>query len=133
MTKDTLCLNCLEPSSTQPCPGCGWSSGDEPDNPSALPPGTLLDERFRLAMSLGQGGFGITYLAFDETLEIRLAVKEYLPQDFALRSHDAQTVVPKSKNEENFNFGLERFVKEARMLAQFIDHPGIVGVRDFFK
>ena len=133
MTKDTLCLNCLEPSSTQPCPECGWSSGDEPDNPSALPPGTLLNKRFRLAKSLGQGGFGITYLAFDETLEIRLAVKEYLPQDFAQRSHDAQAVVPKSKNEENFNFGLERFVKEARMLARFIDHPGIVGVRDFFK
>ena len=133
MTTDNLCLNCLEPSSTQPCPGCGWGSGDEPDNPSALPPGTLLNKRFRLAKSLGQGGFGITYLAFDETLEIRLAVKEYLPQDFALRSHDAQTVLPKSRNEENFNFGLERFVKEARMLARFINHPGIVGVRDFFK
>ena len=133
MTKGTLCLNCLEPSSTEPCPECGWSSDDEPDNPSALPPGTLLNKRFRLAKSLGQGGFGITYLAFDKTLEIRLAVKEYLPQDFALRSHDSQTVVPKSKNKENFNFGLERFVKEARMLARFIDHPGIVGVRDFFK
>ena len=133
MSSTNLCLNCLEPSSTEPCPECGWSSGNEPDNPSALPPGTLLNKRFRLAKSLGQGGFGITYLAFDETLEIRLTIKEYLPQEFALRSHDAQTVVPKSKNEENFSFGLERFEKEARMLARFINHPGIVGVRDFFK
>ena len=98
MNTDSLCLNCLKPSSTEPCPECGWSSGDEPDNPSALPPGTLLNKRFRLAKSLGQGGFGITYLAFDETLEIRLAVKEYLPEDFAQRSRDNQTVLPKSNN-----------------------------------
>ena len=134
MSSTNFCLNCLEPSSTEPCHECGWSYGDEPDYPSALPRGTLLDERFRLAKPLGQGGFAITYLAFDETLQIRSAIKEYLPQDFALRSRDSQTVKPNnSKNKENFSLGLENFLKEARMLGRFIKDPGIVGVRDFFE
>ena len=134
MSSTNLCLNCLEPSSTKPCHECGWSYGDEPENPSVLPPGTLLDKHFRLAKSLGQGGFGITYLAWDETMRIRSAIKEYLPQDFALRSRDAQTVKPNnSKNKDNFSLGRENFLKEYRMLGRFINNPGIVRVRDFFE
>ena len=133
MTKDTLCLNCLEPSVSEPCPQCGWSTGDLPENANILPPGSLLQDHYRLAKSLGQGGFGVTYLAFDETLEIRLAIKEYLPKDSASRSRDALTITSSSKNQEDYQYGLQGFLKEARMLAQFQGHPGIVGVRRFFE
>lgn len=97
----------------------------------ALPPGTqVLDFEFQEV--LGHGGFGITYRGWNTTLRKAVAIKEYMPAGTAVRETD-QTVLPRSGDDENdYNWGLERFLDEARMLARF-DHPGIVRVQQFFQ
>jgi hypothetical protein len=85
------CPNCFCPGPVRPCAECGWAPGA--DNPAPfLPLGTRLDGRYRIGRVLGHGGFGITYLAWDENLALRLAVKEYLPRDCATRGGDRAAV-----------------------------------------
>ena len=97
----------------------------------ALPSGYQL-ENYRLETVLGHGGFGITYRAKDGDLQKTVAVKEYLPREVAFRGQDS-TVVPLSDSDrETFEWGLERFLDEARTLARF-EHPSIVGVRRFVR
>jgi len=110
---------------------------DDPSgrSPLALDQGTLLDDQFRVGRVLGVGGFGITYLAFDEVLEMVVAVKEYLPRNIAVRKTGTNAIQPLSSSGEkrDFEFGLERFLLEARTLAKFEAHPNIVRVRTFFE
>ena len=80
---------------------------------------------------LGVGGFGVTYLAEHTTLAHKVAIKEYLPNEFALR--DGATVYPKSEaDREDFEWGLARFLDEARTLVRF-EHRNLVRVRDYFE
>ena len=67
------------------------------DHRLALPPGTRFEE-YRLDSVLGSGGFGITYRAYDAHLDMFVAIKEYLPAEFAVRT-EASTVVPKSSTD----------------------------------
>ncbi len=98
---------------------------------NALKPGYMV-HWYRIEKILGQGGFGITYLAEDTNLNQRVAVKEYLPIEVAVREGDF-SVHPVSENHsESFTWGLERFVEEARTLARF-DHPNIVRVLSVFE
>ena len=93
------------------------------DHAYALPVGYMLEE-YRIERVLGSGGFGITYLAHDMHLDKRVAVKECLPNDFAVR-YAERTVGPKSSAEAgNYRWGLERFLAEAQVLAGF-DHAHI--------
>jgi len=97
----------------------------------ALPAGYALHE-YRIDKVLGAGGFGLTYLATDANLNLKVAVKEYLPSDFASRSEDS-TVQPRSEDTtESFQWGLRRFMDEAKTLASF-RHPNIVRVMRFFE
>lgn len=98
---------------------------------NALKPGYMV-HWYRIEKILGQGGFGITYLAEDTNLNQQVAVKEYLPTEVAVREGDF-SVHPVSENHsESFTWGLERFVDEARTLARF-DHPNIVRVLSVFE
>ena len=91
-----------------------------------LPPGYALEE-YRVERVLGQGGFGVTYLAHDVRLDQQVAIKEYLPRQFAVREADS-TVVPRSTaDQENFRRFLDRFLGEARTLAK-LRHANIVRV-----
>ena len=101
------------------------------DNPQALPPGFLLAD-YRIERVLGSGGFGITYLAEDTTLHKKLAIKEYLPVDFALRLKLPDVAARSRGAEDDFKWGLERFLDEARTLARF-RHPNLVPVLRFFE
>jgi serine/threonine protein kinase len=81
---------------------------------------------------LGQGGFGITYLAHDPNLDQYVAVKEYLPMELAVRDGDFSVHPASEANGERYQWGLERFIEEARTLAKF-KHPAIVRVLSVFE
>ncbi|SFV04668.1 protein kinase domain-containing protein [Pseudoduganella namucuonensis] len=100
-------------------------------SPLALAPGFELFE-YRIDSVLGQGGFGITYLATDVNLNAKVAIKEYLPADFATRASD-KSVSPRWPEDNEFYLnGLECFLVEARTLATF-RHSNIVRVARFFE
>ncbi len=97
----------------------------------ALAPGTRLDE-FEIERVLGAGGFGVTYLARDLSLDAWRAVKEYLPRDWGTRQRDG-TIGPRTgADAEDYQWGLTRFLEEARILARF-DHPHLVRVYRVFE
>jgi len=97
----------------------------------ALPRGYALHE-YQIEQTLGIGGFGLTYLATDSNLNLKVAIKEYLPGDLAQRGED-QSVRPKAESAfESFKWGLSRFLDESRTLASF-RHPNIVRVLRFFE
>ena len=101
------------------------------DTGDALPPGTRLDE-FEIEQVLGAGGFGVTYLARDLSLDAWRAVKEYLPRDWGTRRQDG-TIGPRTKRDaEDYRWGLDRFLEEARILARF-DHRNLVRVYRLFE
>jgi serine/threonine protein kinase len=97
----------------------------------ALPAGYGLQE-YRIERLLGEGGFGLTYLALDENLNLKVALKEYMPGGLASRTAD-QSISPSSGDTvESFRWGKRRFLDESRTLASF-RHPNIVRVMRFFE
>ena len=106
---------------------------------NALPSGHLLDE-YRVEAILGAGGFGVTYKALDTHLETWVAIKEYFPVEWSFRDADGVTVHPNTQGqtsalegqESDYLWGLERFLDEARVLAQ-IQHPYVVRVKRYFR
>ena len=102
-----------------------------PDMGNGLPLGTRLGE-FELVQLVGEGGFGIVYLANDHSLHRRVAVKEYMPSSLAARSGDSQVHVRAERYRETFEAGLKSFINEARLLASF-DHPSLVKVYRFWE
>ena len=97
----------------------------------SLPPGTQLHE-YRIERVLGHGGFGITYLARDVNLDKRVAIKEFLPNDIAARGPDQTVSIRSPDSKEAFQWGLESFIKEARVLGKFT-HPSLIPVHRFFE
>jgi serine/threonine protein kinase len=88
---------------------------------------------FRVDSVIGVGGFGITYAAYDQTLQCAVAIKEYFPSNLATRTESRTTVIPTSGvGQDSYDYGLSRFLQEARTLAQFHDR-NIVRVRNFIE
>src|SRR5262249_36034421 len=97
-----------------------------------LPPGTRL-RNYELASVLARGAFGITYRARDTRVGREVAIKEYLPTSLAVRGPGA-TVLPRSSEDgENFKWGRERFLEEARTLVTLEGAPAVVRVYDFLE
>jgi len=134
MAVDVLCPWCFSEKDGEECRQCDWTSDAKPTSPLYLTPGTILHQQYQVGQVLGHGGFGITYLAYDLNLQIKVALKEYLPKDFATRAQ-AQTSISvfDGTASKNFSYGLDQFLDEARILAKFQHHSGIVSVLNFFR
>jgi serine/threonine protein kinase len=128
------CLNCGELGidlGAEMCPKC------EVHLPSllrgCLTPGTLLcSSNYQIEYPLGRGGFGITYRAIDRNLQRPVAIKEFFPQDYAVREYMTGFLRPNTQKQGVYQRGLERFIREGRLLAG-LDHPGIVRVYNAFQ
>ena len=119
------------------CAKCEFDASSYKQPNMALPLGTCLNERYFLGKVLGEGGFGITYVAWDIVLMVPVAVKEYFPSGIATREKEGQQTgtlqIYEGKSELEFEKGKEDFLKEARSLSRFMKLPSIVSVRDFFQ
>jgi serine/threonine protein kinase len=111
------------------CTHC-YHEGDPVVNEAyQLPVMYALDDRYIIGRVLGEGNFGITYLAYDAKHNVRTAIKEYYPVGFAARQ--GSEVRPYSGDKTTYyNRGVEKFKAEAESLAQFADKPGIVKIRE---
>ena len=98
---------------------------------NALPLGTQLAE-FEVVRVLGEGGFGVVYLAHDHSLRREVAIKEYMPAALATRKDGQQVQFASERNRAVFGAGLISFINEARLLAKF-DHPSLVKVYRFWQ
>ena len=131
-----ICYSCFtEKSAAGACPRCGYDpASDEGKYPIALRAGSILNGRYIVGRVLGQGGFGITYLAQDYQTKGLVAIKEYLPTEFAGRTTGTYAVqVYSGDRRENFEYGKEQFLAEAKTLAEFIGNDHIVRIYSYFE
>ncbi len=130
-----FCPHCMKPSTGEYCRHCGGQMHWEAQT-GQLPCGTLLSGSggimYQIGAAKGQGGFGITYAAMDLNNANRVAIKEYFPTRFAMRT-PIQKIACMMGQEKAFQKGLRDFLKEAQMLAAVGVLPSVVSVIDFFE
>lgn len=128
------CMEELEDAVTE-CPHCGYKEGTPPLEAYHLAPETRLQEdRYIIGRVIGFGGFGVTYLAYDQTLQKRIAIKEYLPGEFSTRMPNQEKVtIYSGDKEEQYQSGKGKFIEEAMRLAKFQNVPEVVSVYDCFE
>jgi serine/threonine protein kinase len=133
-----ICPNCCQETGDGGgyCPVCGIDAASIKNEEFCIPAGSVLLDRYFIGKVIGQGGFGITYLGYDAKFKTKIALKEYFPHGYAFREihKEKHTVYSLSGDKtEFFNRGIEKFIAEAKRLAQFSGSPGIVNVRDYFS
>ena len=128
-----ICMGCMRELNrpSRFCPYCGYDSSQGPGMPYFLEPGTILKNRYIVGKSIGNGGFGITYIGYDIVLNRRCAIKEYFPRDLSQRPKGTLRVQSfGGSGAEQFRLGLDSFLTEAKKLAEFTYIPQIVDVYD---
>lgn len=129
------CLGCMShiEEHERKCSICGYEKGTDVKEAYYLLPGKILQEKYLVGKVLGYGGFGVTYIGWDLKLERKIAIKEYLPSDFATRSYGTELLTVYSGEATiQFESGLQSFISEARRLAKFNNIPEIVDIYDCF-
>ncbi len=130
------CMNRIQDDRAHTCPSCGKPLHVEQENASSmLPPGTVLDGKFLIGYAIGFGGFGITYIGWDQLLQRKVAVKEFYPRQFCRRREDGVTVtLTEQKMRDRYTAGLKSFLQEARSLASLQETvKGIVAITNYFE
>lgn len=130
-----ICYNCFQDKGDSPiCPHCQYNAAENNGRfPSALPAGTVVGKIFTLGRVLGQGGFGITYVAQDNTAGKRVAIKEYFPDSMAARTATHTVSAHSGERGAGFQYGKQCFLEEAKTLATFLGNPSIVRVYRYFE
>jgi len=133
-TNKNICLYCFGTlNAERECEECRRKADDSPSPLHHLPLRTVLYERYLIGKSLGEGGFGITYFAWDTATGEPVAIKEYYPTSYVTRVPKANQVILNSKiNSSASSRGLKRFVDEARTMSKLKNLPGIVTVLSHF-
>ncbi len=130
----TLCLSCYgELDYRRVCKNCGKEEELNPSPLHQLSQRTVLNKKYLICRTIGEGGFGITYLAYDLVFNRPVAIKEYYPSGAVSRDAQSDAVILNLKeNQKAFNRGLRRCIEEAKNLASLKNLEGIVRVLDFF-
>ena len=133
---ENLCPNCFSKvkDADSFCMKCGWDLSKDGQTENSLPSFTLLNEQYLIGRILGQGGFGITYKAYDTFKNQPVAIKEYMPVDFAQRD-DNYDVVPREgeRAKKIFHHGKSSYIDEIKTLYQFDNAPNIVHIIGHFQ
>lgn len=130
------CLGCMTQYKDEynMCPYCGYERDSKPAEAYHIIPGTLLASRYIVGRALGFGGFGVTYIGYDCTLDRKVAIKEYLPSDFSTRVPGQIDVTAyEGERTEQFESGMNKFLNEAQMLAKMQETNGVVQIYNSFK
>lgn len=128
-----LCYGCMRrKQESLICEHCGYSE-EENNLPHQLPQGQILKDQYVVGRVLGQGGFGITYLGYDQMLNRRVAIKEYFPSGMVTRETTRTHAVTCTSGEDIFRKGRERFLQEAQTLAKLQNVAEIARVYAFFE
>ena len=128
------CFGCMQMKENDPiCEHCGYDENSQ-NTDHQLPVRTVLGGQYLIGKALGQGGFGITYLAWDQVMNQPVAVKEYFPKGFASRAVGNTKVTSyDGQNAHDFEFNKKRFLREAESLAKLWDIPQIVKILRYFE
>ena len=130
------CMGCMQTYTAYDavCPFCGYIEGTPAKEAYHIKPGSLLHDRYTVGRAIGFGGFGITYIAWDNKLMQKVAIKEYMPSEYATRVPGNLTVtIYDGERYTEFMTGLQKFLDEAQRLAKFQNVPGIVRILDCFS
>lgn len=130
-----MCFNCMKMTEDgEFCVFCGKKLKTAPAH--HLLPGTVLNGKYTIGYALGEGGFGVTYIGLDNSLQIKVAIKEFFPKGIVGRN---STITPDvsclNTGESDKLFATEKakVINEARILAKFSKELGIVNVREYFE
>lgn len=98
-----------------------------------LPTSTLLQGgKYKIELVLGQGGFGITYLATQVMLDRKVCIKEFFFKDYCNRTAAGEVTAGTTGSKEIVERFLNKFLKEARTISK-LSHPNIIGILDIFQ
>lgn len=136
MSQISLCYGCMNKYKAEYgiCPFCGYKNTDFHPEPIHLLPGTRLQNKYIVGKAIGHGGFSVTYMGLDTVLDVRVAIKEYMPSEYATRTgnQSRMTVSMQGSAPQMYREGMHKFVEEAQRLAAMDDVEGIVKVFDAF-
>lgn len=137
MDPERLCISCMteKRDKDEVCPVCGFDPSSYAPLPHQLPPLTILNGRYLLGKALGEGGFGITYIAMDLVKEQRVAVKELYISGLLTRAEDMRVMIADTEKNARAYYDecKDKFLQEANILRQLEDKQGIVDIYDFFQ
>lgn len=116
------------------CPYCGYEENSGQKELLHIDAGTVIAGRYLIGHALGFGGFGVTYIGYDQKLKRKVAIKEYLPSEFATRAlHRPDVIVNSNEKKQQFAAGIKKFLDEAKKLAKLSGLDGIVHIYDSFE
>ncbi len=137
-----LCMGCMKiKPHAGPCPYCKFDIEKYRkkifnENIHYLQPQTILNGSYMVGKTLGQGGFGITYIGYDLHNDAAVAIKEYFPTGFVTRNterSDTVSVLSTGAKGEFYAKQKRRFLEEAQTLAKLNHMESIVSVKNCFE
>lgn len=131
------CLNCMSPvpKGIYSCPVCGCPTESVQPTHNALKPGAILHGKYLIGKVLGQGGFGITYIGLDLTLQQKVAIKEFFPSctGMVMRKDGPEVIwIKEMSTQSGKDISTQSFLREARKMARVDAVPCIVSVKNLF-